>query len=80
MFSESLFEIHHSLMSSNSWLTIGNKYLTFWCVKNKLVSSNTIGFNMFVAFFEHKIEPCGTPQLTVSKLDFSFYLIFLSRL
>ena len=31
---------------------------------------------MFVAFFEHKTEPCGTPQLTISKLDFSFYLIF----
>ena len=80
------FYVVHWLMFSNSWFTIWNKYLISLCVKNKLVSSaNIIGSNMFEAFFKSftykrnrsgpKIEPCGTPQLIVSKLVFSFSLI-----
>ena len=84
IFSESLFETNHWLMFSDSWFTIWNKYLISLCVKKKLVlSANIIGSNMFEAFFKSstyqrnrsgpKIEPCGTPQLIVSKLVFLFH-------
>ena len=75
------------LKYTTGWLysrfTIWNKYLIFWCVRNRLVwSANIIGSNMFEALFRlssykrnrscRKMQPCRIPHLTVSKLAFFF--------